>query len=80
MLAQGKTCGDITHKGEVLYMALEDDYGRLQGRLSKMFGTDSADDLYFSTVSDQLGKGLEEQLNSFILKHPNTKLIIIDTL
>lgn len=69
-----------THQGTVLYMALEDDYGRLQGRLSKMFGTDSTDDLYFATVSDQLGGGLEEQLKNFIKKYPNTKLIIIDTL
>ncbi len=69
-----------THQGTVLYMALEDDYGRLQNRLSKMFGTDSTDDLYFATVSDQLGNGLEEQLKSFIRKYPKTKLIIIDTL
>ncbi|KAF5076787.1 AAA domain protein [anaerobic digester metagenome] len=69
-----------THQGSVLYMALEDDYGRLQGRLSKMFGTDSTDDLYFATMSDQLGNGLEEQLKTFIEKYPNTKLVIIDTL
>ena len=30
-----------THKGTVLYLALEDDYTRLQKRLSKMFGMDT---------------------------------------
>lgn len=64
----------------MLYIALEDDYGQLQGRLSKMFGTDSTDDLYFATMSDQLGNGLEEQLKNFIEKYPKTKLVIIDTL
>lgn len=69
-----------THKGVVLYLALEDSYGRLQDRFSKMFGTDNNDNLHFSTISNQIGNGLEEQLNEFITKYPNTKLIIIDTL
>ena len=33
--------------GTVLYLALEDDYHRLQERLYRMFGTDSAENLYF---------------------------------
>lgn len=68
------------HQGDVLYLALEDSYSRLQDRFSKMFGTDSNDNLYFSTLSNQIGQGLEEQLNNFIIEHKNTKLIIIDTL
>jgi RecA-family ATPase len=32
-----------TNKGGVLYLALEDDYLRLQKRLSRMFGTDSTE-------------------------------------
>lgn len=80
-ISTGQTLWEYdVHQGTVLYMALEDDYGRLQGRLSKMFGTDSTADLYFATVSDQLGNGLEEQLKIFIKNYPNTKLIIIDTL
>lgn len=35
-------------KGNVLYLALEDDYHRLQERLYRMFGTESTDNLYFS--------------------------------
>lgn len=35
-----------TRKGTVLYLALEDDYRRLQERLYRMFGTESADNLF----------------------------------
>ncbi len=68
------------NKGAVLYLALEDDYRRLQERLYRMFGTENTPDLYFSVTAHQLGKGLNEQLQGFINEHPNTSLIIIDTL
>lgn len=67
-------------KGMVLYLALEDDYRRLQERLYRMFGTDGAENLFFSVSAGQLGNGLDEQLTRFMQEHPNTKLIIIDTL
>ena len=67
-------------KGTVLYLALEDDYRRLQERLYRMFGAESTDNLYFSVSASQLGNGLDEQLQGFITEHPDTKLIIIDTL
>ena len=67
-------------KGTVLYLALEDDYRRLQERLYRMFGTESADNLFFSVSASQLGKGLDEQLARFVAEHTDTKLIIIDTL
>lgn len=67
-------------QGTVLYLALEDDYKRLQERLFRMFGTDSAENLYFSISAKQLGNGLEEQLQRFTQEHAGTNLIIIDTL
>ena len=67
-------------KGTVLYLALEDDYRRLQERLYRMFGTDGAENLFFSVSAGQLGNGLDEQLTRFMQEHPDTKLIIIDTL
>ena len=69
-----------TRKGTVLYLALEDDYRRLQERLYRMFGTESTDNLFFSVSASQLGKGLDEQLARFVAEHKDTKLIIIDTL
>lgn len=69
-----------TRKGTVLYLALEDDYHRLQERLYRMVGTEATDNLYFSVSASQLGNGLDEQLNRFVSEHPDTRLIIIDTL
>lgn len=67
-------------KGTVLYLALEDDYRRLQERMYRMFGTDSTKNLYFSVSSKQLRNGLTDQLSGFIREHPDTTLVIIDTL
>ena len=67
-------------KGTVLYLALEDDYARLQKRLSRMFGMESSENFYFATQSKTLNEGLEEQLNQFVKEHTDARLIIIDTL
>ena len=67
-------------KGTVLYLALEDDYRRLQERMYRMFGTDSTKNLYFSVSSKLLRNGLTDQLSGFIREHPDTTLVIIDTL
>ena len=72
--------GYTVHKGTVLYLALEDDHRRLQGRLYRMFGMDGTDNLRFAIYAKQLGVGLEEQLKKFVQEHSDTKLIIIDTL
>ena len=72
--------GYEVRQGAVLYMALEDDFPRLQGRLYRMFGEDSAADLHLSIYAKQLNSGLEEQLKRFVREHQDTRLIIIDTL
>ena len=72
--------GYAVNQGSVLYLALEDDHQRLQERMSRMFGVDGTDDLHFAIWAKSLGSGLQEQLDKFIQEHPNTKLVIIDTL
>ena len=67
-------------KSTVLYLALEDDYRRLQDRIFRMFGVESTEHLHFATCAKQAGSGLEEQLELFLREHPDTRLIIIDTL
>lgn len=67
-------------KGTVLYLALEDDYSRLQSRLSQMFGVDAVEGLHFATQSKTLAEGLNDQLEEFVALHPDTRLIIVDTL
>ena len=66
--------------GTVLYLALEDDYHRLQERLYRMFDTAENGNLHFSVSARQLGSGLDEQLSRFLREHPDTSLVIIDTL
>lgn len=72
--------GYAVNRGTVLYLALEDDHRRLQDRLYRMFGENSTENLYFAVYAKQLNKGLETQLKGFIREHPDTRLIIIDTL
>lgn len=67
-------------EGTVLYLALEDDFKRLQARLYRMFGAEGNENLFFSVSAGQLGNGLDEQLTRFMQEHPDTHLIIIDTL
>ena len=68
-------------QGEVLYLALEDNYRRLQSRL-KTIMSDNTDisRLYFTTASYGITDGLLEQIHSFLTDHCNTKFIIVDTL
>ena len=68
------------HQGTVLYLALEDDYQRLQERMFRMFGVEGTDHLHFAVYAKQLGAGLDEQLKKFLREHKDTRLIIIDTL
>jgi RecA-family ATPase len=72
--------GFPVRQGTVLYLALEDDYRRLQERLYRMFGTAENDNLHFAVSASQIGKGLDDQLGRFIREHPDTSLVIIDTL
>ena len=75
-----KLWGFDVRQGKVLYLALEDDYPRLQKRLYRMFGTAENENLFFSVSAHQLGNGLDEQLDGFLQNHPDTSLVIIDTL
>lgn len=80
-VSTGTTLWDYpVRQGTVLYLALEDDYRRLQERMYRMFGTESTENLYFSVRANYLNEGLLEQLKGFIKEHSDTSLVIIDTL
>jgi hypothetical protein len=67
--------------GDVLYLALEDNYNRLQNRL-KQIEAEKLDisRLHMATASFGLQDGLLEQIHNFIASNPDTNLITIDTL
>ena len=78
-VAKGETLWNLpTKQGTVLYLALEDSLSRLQDRLNRL--TDEAPaSLYFATTAGTIGDELCMQISKFILEHPDTVLVIIDT-
>ena len=68
------------HQGTVLYLALEDDFQRIQSRMFMMYGVEDTPNLHFATTAGKIGNGLDEQLENFIREHSDTNLIIIDTM
>ena len=72
--------GYKVHQGTVLYLALEDDFQRIQSRMFMMYGVNDTPNLHFATTAGKIGNGLDEQLENFMREYPDTKLIIIDTM
>ena len=75
--------------GSVLYLALEDSYTRLQDRARRIIEGLPAHHPQAAQASNKahlvvdwapIGKGCMEQMEYFVEHHPDTKLIIVDTL
>ena len=66
-------------KSEVLYLALEDTEQRIQNRLMRICGGETGE-IAFATEAEVLGRGFEEQVINYLHKHPQAKLVIVDTL
>lgn len=68
-----------THRGTVLYLALEDTESRIQRRVFSL--TDTLDsNFHFSNERYRLDDGLLEAMEDFVKEHPDTNLIVIDVL
>ncbi len=72
--------GYKVNRGTVLYLALEDTEERLQYRYNSIYGKDLPEGLYFKVSAKTIDQGLLDDLERFVSKHPDTKLIVIDTL
>jgi ABC-type glutathione transport system ATPase component len=62
---------------------LEDTKKRLQERINKIspaYDLNVPTNIYFVTKANKLGAGLSEQITEFLDAHPQTNLIVIDTL
>ena len=81
-IAAGKPfMGHETVKCGVLYLALEDSLSRLQDRMNKILKGEPAPPLFhFTTEAPTLDNGLLDALDDHFKAHPETKLVIIDTL
>ena len=77
----GKLWDFTAEQGEVLYLALEDNHQRLQSRLAKIEANNvDISKLYLTTTSFGISTGMLEQTQNFLEVHPNTRMIIVDTL
>ncbi len=64
----------------VLYLCLEDTLARVQARLFRLADLTVPSRLYFQTQCGGIGAGLELQIGRFLGQHPETGLVVIDTL
>lgn len=65
-------------QGSVLYLCLEDTYARVKKRLWKL--TDEANDrFYLANSAATIKDGLADQIDYFVITHPDLKLVFIDT-
>ena len=71
--------GMSVKRGTTLYLCLEDSVLRIQNRLFEIT-EDAPDSVHFCTECAPIGQGLEEQVETFLTAHPDTVLVIIDTL
>lgn len=72
--------GHQVYPGPVLYLALEDQYHRIQERMARMFGVEYQGNLLIAVSAKQIGQGLDGQMEYFLGQYPKARLIIIDTL
>lgn len=71
--------GMETTQGTTLYLCLEDTLQRVQHRVYCV-SDEATSNAHFATAAGTLADDLEEQISSFLLSHPDTVLIVVDTL
>lgn len=70
--------GFATTKGTVLYLCLDDTFGRVQRHLQELVD-ETNDNLCCVVSARRIGAGLIEQLDSFAGSHPDLHMVIVDT-
>ena len=77
----GRFLGYMTNQCGCLYLALEDSQRRLKIRMNKLLaGKPAPAGFHFATVASPIDGGLFAELEDFLKKHPDTGLIVVDTL
>lgn len=77
----GRFLGYTTNQCGCLYLALEDSQRRLKTRMNKLLaGKAAPGGFHFATMASPIDNGLFDELEDFLKKHPDTGLIVVDTL
>lgn len=77
----GRFLGYTTNQCGCLYLALEDSQRRLKTRMNKLLaGKTAPTGFHFATMANPIDGGLFNELEDFLKKHPDTGLIVVDTL
>ena len=77
----GQLLGRRCSRSSCLYLALEDSPRRLQDRLCKLLaGQPCPPGFYYQTSSPGIGEGLLANIELFAQRHPDCRLVVIDTL
>ena len=77
----GRFLGYTTNQCGCLYLALEDSQRRLKTRMNKLLaGKPAPAGFHFATTASPIDGGLFDELEDFLKKHPDTGLIVVDTL
>lgn len=71
--------GNSVRQGTTLYLCFEDNDSRIQNRLLEIT-EEAPNNVHFCTEPSTFQSGLLEQIENFVEVHPDTNLIIIDTL
>jgi len=64
-----------TTQGTTLYLCLEDSIGRIQNRLFDIT-EDAPPNIHFSTIAENIGRGIEDQIEEFGYALDRTKAFI----
>ena len=66
-------------QGTTLYLCLEDSFERIQSRLYDITD-DAPDNIHFAILANSINDGLTEQIENFLILHPDTNFIMIKEL
>ena len=76
-----KFWGLNTMMGTTLYLCLEDNLNRIQGRMKDILqGEEPPANMHFSLMAQTIDNGLADQVRAWMKVYPDTRLIVIDTL